>query len=92
MSDPNNNPRPGSGNLVWIIVAVVVVIGVIWYVMRDTTPTVTTEPPAAVSSQPATGTPPPAATETPAPATETPAPAGEAPAPAGETPAAPASN
>ncbi len=83
MSDPNNNPRPGSGNLVWIIVAVVVVIGVIWYVMRDTTPAVTTEPPATESSQPAT--------ETPAPATETPAPATETPAPAGGT-TPPASN
>lgn len=37
MSDPNTNPggpNPGgSKNIVWIIIAVVVVVGVIWYAM-----------------------------------------------------------
>lgn len=57
MSDPNTNPggpnpgapnpggpnpNPGSKNIVWIIIAVVVVVGVIWYAMsggsNDVTP------------------------------------------------------
>lgn len=61
MSDPNTNPRPGSGNLVWIIAALAVVVAVVWYVMRDTTPATVTTPPVE-TSQPAT----PAPAETPA--------------------------
>lgn len=85
MSDPNTNPRPGSGNLVWIIAALAVVVAVVWYVMRDTTPATVTTPPAE-TSQPAT----PAPDAVPAPAPDAGATPADAPADGAEE--APASN